>query len=257
MNTYRLREFVNPADQRSLIVDTSAGMALGVRPGLERFGNAVTPLLPYSDGIVTGPGQARYLAQRTRQDSALLIRADWTNSLRDQHFVLPPETIYATGLLDTTGALEIGASAIVIYFLLGYTETIEADCLKRTVTLALEGDEKGLPLIVDVRATGPRVVLHSKAIELGVSYALEGGASGIVVPWPGVDSFQTIKKMTGDLPVWLQLSECDPDNPVIREALHLGAVGVWLGDELFNHADPVATAQRFRALVHGPVIEPV
>jgi DhnA family fructose-bisphosphate aldolase class Ia len=256
VNTYRLREFVNPADQRSLIVDTSAGMVLGVRPGLEYFGTAITAVLPLVDGVVTGPGQARYLAQRTRQDAALLIRADWTNSLRGDDFVLPPETICSIALVDAAGVLDLGASAAVIHFLLGYSEIIEANCLKRTVMLALEGFKKGLPLVVDVLVTGPRVVLHNKAIELGTSYALEGGASGIVVPWPGAESFRTIKTMTGDLPIWIKPAELDPASLVIREALDLGAAGVWLDERLFAAVDPVATAQSFRALVHRSAPEP-
>ncbi len=247
---------MNPVDQRSLIVDTSAGMVLGVRPGMEHFGKAITAVLPQVDGVVTGPGHARYLAQRTRLDAALLIRADWTNSLRGDDFVLPPETIYSIALVDAAGVLDLGASAAVVHFLLGYSETIEANCLKRTVALALEGAGKGLPLIVDVRATGPRVVLRSKAIELGASYALEGGASGIVVPWPGAESFQTIKKMTGDLPVWVKPAEPDPASSVIREALDLGAVGVWLDDRLFAGDDPAAMARSFRALIHSAAPEP-
>jgi DhnA family fructose-bisphosphate aldolase class Ia len=253
MNMYRLREFVNPADGRSLVVDTSAGLALGARPGLEHFGEAVTPVLPYVDGVVTSPGQARYLGQRTRRDAALLIRADWTNSLRGEGFVLPPETIHYVPVLDAVGALDLGASAAVIHFLLGYAETIEANCLKQTVALALDGAEKGLPLVVDVQTTGPRVVLHSKAVELGTSYALEGGASGIVVPWPGAESFRTIKKMTGSVPVWLRPPDFDPDSPIIHEALDIGAGGLWLGDDLFAEPDSAAAAQAFRALVHGSI----
>ncbi|MBN2305433.1 MAG: hypothetical protein JXQ72_13190 [Anaerolineae bacterium] len=256
MNTYRLREFVNQADQRSLIVDTSAGMVLGVQPGLEHFSEAIAPLLSLVAGVVTGPGQARHLTQRTRQDAALLIRADWTNSLRGEDFVLPPETIYAMPLLGAAEALDLGASAAVIHFLLGYTESIEANCLKRTVTLALDGASKGLPLIVDVRITGPRVVLPGKAIELGTSYALEGGASGIVIPWPGAESFRTIKIMTGNLPVWIRLTGLDPANPVIREALDLGAVGLWLDEHVFAAPDPVATVTEFYQLVHHPAATP-
>jgi putative autoinducer-2 (AI-2) aldolase len=253
MNMYRLREFIPPADGRSVVIDTSAGLALGALPGLERFGEAITPILPHVDGVVTSPGHARYLAQRTRQDAALLVRADWTNGLRGENFVLPPETIHDMTLIDVAAALDLGASAAVIHFLLGYAETIEADCVKRTVNLALDGAEKGLPLVVDVWVSGPRVVLRNKAIELGTSYALEGGASGIVVSWPGAASFQTIKTMTGNVPVWIKPADLDPDSPVTREALDLGAVGVWLGADLFASPDPVAVAQAFRSLVHGAI----
>jgi DhnA family fructose-bisphosphate aldolase class Ia len=94
---YRMSEFINPADGRSLVVDTSNSLVLGVLPGLEHFADAVNPLLPLLDGIVTSPGQARKLGPRTNQEAALLIRADWTNALRGDDFVLPPETIVAGG----------------------------------------------------------------------------------------------------------------------------------------------------------------
>ncbi len=80
MNTYRMREFIPPADGRSVVIDTSAGVVLGARPGLEHFAEAITPILPHVDGIVTSPGHARHLVHRTRHDAALLVRADWTNS---------------------------------------------------------------------------------------------------------------------------------------------------------------------------------
>ena len=34
---YRLREFIDPRDEHSLIVDASAGLSLGPLPGLEKF----------------------------------------------------------------------------------------------------------------------------------------------------------------------------------------------------------------------------
>ena len=192
---YRMSELLNPADGRSLVVDTSKGLVLGPLPGLEHFEEAVRPLLPLLDGIVTSPGQARKLRSRTRQEAALLIRADWTNALRGEDFVLPPETIQYIPLLNPSDALDLGANALVMYFILGHEEEIETRCLQRMVNLALEGLNLGMPLLVDVQPVGPRVVLLNKAIELGVSYAIEGGADGVIVPWPGAQSFKTIQAM--------------------------------------------------------------
>jgi DhnA family fructose-bisphosphate aldolase class Ia len=106
--TYRIREFVNPADGRSLVIDTSQGLSLGALPGLEQFAAAVKPVLPLADGVVVSPGQARKLAARTRKEAALLVRADWTNALRGADFVLPPETISYIPLLTATDALDLG-----------------------------------------------------------------------------------------------------------------------------------------------------
>lgn len=248
--SYRLREFINPADRRSLVVDASAGLSLGALPGLEHFSEAVKPLLPLADGMVTSPGQARKLAGRNRTEAALLVRADWTSALRSQDFVLPPETISHIPLLSPMEALDLGASALILYFLLGYEEQIEAGCLKNTVQLALQGGQIGLPLIVDVQPNGPRVVLRGKAIELGVSYALEGGADGVAIPWPGRASLESILKMMAGLPVWIKPTSIEAMGNELPDALDLDAAGLWLDERLFALDDPKATLVMLRAQVH-------
>jgi DhnA family fructose-bisphosphate aldolase class Ia len=248
--TYRLREFIKYADGRSMIVDTSNGLSLGPLPGLEQFTTAVTPILPLVDGLVTSPGQARKLSGRTRQDAALLVRADWTNALRSSDFVLPPETISHVNLLAPQDAFDLGASAMVIHFLLGHEELIEADCLRTTVQLALQGNQLSLPLLVDVQPIGPRVVLRSKAIELGVSYALEGGADGVAVPWPGKESFETILTLAADVPVWIKPSTLDSVMNELVEALELGGVGLWLEEGIFAQPDSVRLLKTYGAQLH-------
>ncbi len=249
---YRLKELLNPADGRSLVLDASNGLVFGALPGLEHFAEAVSPLLPSLDGIVTSPGQSRQLGMRTRQEAALLVRADWTNALRGDDFVLPPETIQYIPLLEAADALDLGANALVMHFILGHEEEIEARCLKRAVNLALDGASLGMPLIVEVQPVGPRVVLLNKAIELGVSYALEGGADGVVVPWPGTKSFETIHAMSSGSPVWVKPGSLGPDSPELAEALSLGATGFWLDERLFASANPSASLQAWRILAHAP-----
>jgi DhnA family fructose-bisphosphate aldolase class Ia len=251
---YRMSDLLNPADRRSLVVDTSKGLVLGPLPGLEHFEEAVRLLLPLLDGIVTSPGQARKLGSRTRKEAALLIRADWTNALRGEDFALPPESIQYIPLLDPSDALDLGANGLVMYFILGHEEEIETKCLQRMVNLALEGLRVGMPLLVDVQPIGPRVVLLNKAIELGVSYALEGGADGIIVPWPGAQSFKTIQAMCNGLPVWVRSGSLEPDTPELAEALQLGAAGFWLDERIFAVNNPAVVLQALKALLHAPVV---
>lgn len=248
--SYRLREFINPADHHSLIVGTSAGLMLGSLPGLEHFSDAVTSILPLVDGVICSPGQARKLSGRTRQDAALLVRADWTNALRGADFVLPPEIISHIPLLTPQDALDLGASALVLYFLLGNTEEIEAGCLRRTVQTALDGAQIGMPLIVDVQPVGPRVVLYKKAVELGVSYALEGGADGVAVPWPGKDSFETIMTMAAEIPIWVKPSTLEGAEAELSQAMELGGTGLWLGEEVFAQPEPGNSLTAFSAQMH-------
>jgi DhnA family fructose-bisphosphate aldolase class Ia len=250
---YRLSELLNPSDGHSLVVDTSNGLVLGAIPGLEHFAEAISPLLPLMDGIVTSPGQARKLESRTRHEAALLIRADWTNALRGEKFVLPPETIQYVPLLNPADALDLGATALVMHLILGYEEEIESQCMQRVVNWALEGLSLGIPLLVEPQPIGPRVVLLNKAIELGVSYALEGGADGVIVPWPGTQSFMTIQGMCNDLPVWVKPGSLEADTQELAEALQLGAAGFWIDEHIFTVDDPAEVLQALKALVHTPV----
>jgi len=252
---YRIREFVNPADNHSLIVDTSKGLSLGALPGLEQFAAAIKPVLPLLDGLVTSPGQVRRLTDRTRSDAGLLVRADWTNALRDEDFVLPPETIHYMLLIDPVDAQDLGSSGMVTYFLLGFDEETDSQCMINTVQLAFEGSQVGLPLIIDLQPVGSRIVLRSKAIELGVSYAMEGGADGIAIPWPGMESFKTILTMAAEVPVWIKPDTLDPESPEIITALELGSVGVWLDERIFAEPDPAKLIQSFSKRVHTQALE--
>jgi DhnA family fructose-bisphosphate aldolase class Ia len=150
--------------------------------------------------------------------------------------------------------LDLGANALVMYFILGHEEEIETRCLQRLVNSALEGLNLGMPLLVDVQPVGPRVVLMNKAIELGVSYSIEGGADGMIIPWPGAQSFRTILAMSSGSPVWVRSASLEPDAPELVEALQLGATGFWLDERIFTASDPVAVVQALKAQVHAQVV---
>ena len=250
---YRMQELINPTSGRSLVVDTSNGLSLGPLSGLEDFMGAVSPILPWADGIVTSPGQSHRLGTRTRKDAALLVSGDWTNAFRGRDFVLPPERINYIPLLNAADALDLGASGLVMHFLLGHEESIDAQCMQQVVQLALEGMGTGMPLIVDVHPIGPRVVLMPKAVELGVSYALEGGADGVVIPWPDGSSFEDIQTMAAGVPVWVKPDTVDAQAPELAEMLDAEATGFWLDERLFAAENPAATVQALHDLLHGQV----
>ena len=250
---YRMHDLFNPRDGRSLVVDTCGGLSLGALPGLEDYKQAVTAVLPIVDGVVASPGQSRSLMNRSREDAGLMICGDWTNAFRGEEFVLPPEHINYVPLIDAADALDLGANALVMHFLLGHDEEIDAACMRRVVHLAMHGAAIGMPLIVNVHPIGPRVVLRPKAIELGVSYALEGGADGIAIPWPGGASFIDIQTMAAEVPVWVKPSLPDPASSELDEMLAAGVTNLWLGESLFAAEDPARTAESFAARLHEVV----
>ena len=248
---YRLNEFIRPTDRRGLIVDSSAGLALGALPGLEDYAQGVKPVLPIADGLVCSPGQLRRLGARTRAEAALLVRMDWSNTLRGADFVLPPAEPKRLALLSPQDALDLGAAGMVSSFLLGYPEEIEAACLKTTVQWALEGKALGLPLVVEVRPSGPRVMLPEKAIELGASYALEGGADVIVVPNPGHKSLESLAAFLS-VPWLVKGASLQSAAAELDEALVYGAAGLWLDQAVFAAPEPAAALRSLAERVHTP-----
>lgn len=236
---YRMKEFLPDAGRHALLLDASAGLSLGALPGLEDFGNDLRPVLPHLDGLVCSPGQIRRMGNRTRTDAALLVRMDWTNTLRGTAFPLPPETATRVSILEAVDALELAASGMVLSFLLGYEEALEAACLKATVQLAITGKEMGLPLLVEVCPSGPRVLLPGKAVELGASYALESGADVVIVPHPGIDSLKTIASMLS-VPWLLKPTSAGSSVEEWEAALQLGASGLWLDHTWLEPAMPLA-----------------
>jgi DhnA family fructose-bisphosphate aldolase class Ia len=235
--SYRLQEFIRPQDGHSLVVDTSASLWLGTLPGLERFEEGVHTLLSRVDGLVCSPGMLQRLAGLTRDDAGLLVRVDWTNVLRPTDFVLPVTTPQHVPILSAQDALELGASAMVCSFLLGYEEELEADCLYSTVQLALSGRQLGIPLVVDVQPRGPRVSIPDKAIELGASYALESGADVIVVPYPGPKSLETLAAFIS-VPWLVKPTGLESGAAQMEEALELGGAGLWLDHNLLGLPNP-------------------
>jgi DhnA family fructose-bisphosphate aldolase class Ia len=249
---YRLHEFIRRDDAHSLIVDASGGLALGVLPGLDDFGAAARSILPVVDGLVCSPGQLRRIPDRTRGEASLLVRMDWTNTLRGSDFVLPPAVTKRVPLLTAQDAQDLGATAMVMAFLLGYEEDVEGACLKQVVQWALDGNSIGLPLIVEVRATGPRVSVPHKAIELGASYALEGGADVIVISYPGRKSLETIAAMVS-VPWLIKPSQIEKASAELHEAIELGGAGLGLDHAAFALSKPVAVLQGFAARLHQPL----
>jgi DhnA family fructose-bisphosphate aldolase class Ia len=255
---YRLREFIRVEDKHSLIVDASGGLSLGTLPGLEDFGMATRSVLGIVDGLVCSPGQFRRIPDRTRGEASLLVRMDWTNTLRGSDFVLPPTNVHHLPLLTVQDALDLGATAMVSSFLLGYEEEVEAGCLRNTVQWAMDGNALGLPLIVEVRTTGPRVSIRDKAIELGASYALEGGADAIVLPYPGRKSLESIAAFVS-VP-WLikpshfhqKMGIVSFENaaPELEEAIGLGGAGLWLDHSVFALSNTSVVLQEFALRLH-------
>jgi DhnA family fructose-bisphosphate aldolase class Ia len=118
--------------------------------------------------------------------------------------------------------------------------------------MAMEGKAQGMPLVVEVRADGPRVSLPGKAVELGASYALEGGADVVVVPYPGLKSLETVAAFVS-VPWLIKPSGSDRAAAELAEALPLGCAGLWIDHTIFAAPEPGKALASLGAMLHQPV----
>lgn len=251
---YRLQAFIRPSDRRCLMVDTSAGLSLGALPGLEEYLPSVHPILGKADGVVCSPGQIGKLTGLSKTEAGLLVRMDWHNTLRGQDFVLPAVQPLRVPILSVEDAISLGSVGMVTTFLLGYEEALEAECLRTAVQYALEGKRAGLPLVVEVQPSGPRVSIPDKAVELGASYALEGGADVIALPYPGTKSLKTIAGFVS-VPWLIKPTSSDTALAELQEALDLGAAGLWLDHMIFDPGAPTNLIDEARGILHPETIK--
>jgi hypothetical protein len=86
---------------------------------------------------------------------------------------------------------------------------------------------------------------------LGASYALEGGADGIIIPYPGHRSLETIAAFVS-VPWLVKPTSLDTSAAELGEALGLGAAGFFLDHGVFAIADPATRLASFKALLHQP-----
>lgn len=185
----RLANLLRPPHGRGLWIDASAPAALGQMPGLEDAAAAVVPAAAAADGIVLNPGMAERLAGRLpgKRGAGLIIRLDWTNAFRGAGYPLPAREVRQVQIGTMAQARFLGAEAVIMSLLLGYNEEFEAAGVERMAAAARECEALGLPFVVDIRPSGPRVRAENwaGAVKLGAGFAVEGGADAVVLPHPG------------------------------------------------------------------------
>mgnify|MGYP005842408507 CR=1 FL=1 len=241
--------------QKSLLADISLPGALGPLPGMETPAEAVKALAPRVDGLIVNPGVAETFADAFvgKLGAAPLVRLDWTNAVRPADFVLPPAHVRRIALGAAEDALELGACAAVASFLLGYDEDFEAASIQSISFLARACERLSLPLLVDLRPIGPKIepAKFDSAVQLGVSFMVEGGADAISIPLPRKTPALKLLLDFSPAPLFLQVEDAaalkHEDAGAYLAALEIGCAGLALDSRAL--ADPVGAAEAAHALL--------
>ena len=232
------------------MVDATLPGALGPLPGLESPSQLVEHLAPLAEGLILNPGLAERYADRFvgKRGAALLVRLDWTNVMRPDDFALPLHTPQRVSLATPLDAVQVGATAGVMNLLLGYDEDFEAHNIQAIAFFCRESVRISLPLLADIHLVGPKIDLTKRdgAIELGVSFMVEAGTDGIILPLPSTKALRLLLDYA-PVPLFVRVdapAELEQQSRAISDALTMGVAGLVVGSHTLAQAEKTLTQAR-------------
>lgn len=253
----RFSEFINPEDDKAVILAADRGLMLGPIKFLVDVEKTMEIAVKCKvDAVVLSPGQVGRMIRhfKGKKAPALLVRVDWTNAYRRDSFVLPAGKTKRVTIIDADDAVALGASAVISFFCVGHEEE-EARSMESVAKLARSCDRLGLPLIVesipiDERVTATNLV---DCVDLAMRMAVEAGADAIAAPYTGdPKSFKRIVK-SAKVPFFVLDTDVSPvqDLKAVVEALKAGAAGVIASNTVFQSTNPTKTLETLVKTIHG------
>jgi putative autoinducer-2 (AI-2) aldolase len=218
------------------------GYFLGPITKLEAPRPAISPLLPYADSLMVTRGVLRTSVD-ANADVPIVLRASGGTSIVGED--LSNEGITTT----VTEALRLNAAAVALSIFVGTPH--EHQTLMNLSSLVNEGEECGLPVLA-VTAVGRELEKRdARYLSLCCRIAAELGARLVKTYY--CDEFE---KVIQGCPVPVVIaggpkmdSELDVFE-VASNALSLGAVGVDMGRNIWQHEFPVPMIKALRQIIH-------
>lgn len=245
-------------DDRAFIVAYDHGLMLGPVKGVVEFESTLKKVIDGKpDAVLLSAGQVSRVSKMFwgRGSPSIVVRADWTSAGR--YLAGSLRTIQRRMILTAYDALKLGASAVVIYSIVGYEdENQEADDFAILARFARECYDAGLPLVVEPIPVGPKITGSNFTDYLGlaVRMAVEAGADVIKCSYTGnKESFKKIVSAAGPARVLVLGGEKMPDKTALQmvsDGIESGASGVVFGRNVIQATDPLAMTKAIRAIVH-------
>ncbi len=262
--TTRMNRLFNPDDGRAVCVAADHGWMSDPTDNVIQLKKILEQVIAGgADGVLMSFGTARRLGHlfQGKDKPAMLIRADWMNLPRlggsNVSNVLPVIQFKKMATSDASDALRIGASAITIYYFIGYSDEFEAINIEQAAIFARQCRQIGLPLIIEPMAVGGMVsgVNIAEILIASARIAVEIGADALKIPYTG--DIMTFRQLVNEakVPV-LVLGGAKSDVPrdaleLVDEALRAGAHGTVFGRNVTKAKDPKKMVEDLCALIHG------
>ncbi|MFY9326591.1 MAG: 3-hydroxy-5-phosphonooxypentane-2,4-dione thiolase [Georgfuchsia sp.] len=235
----RLSHIIPRETGRAVMLAVDHGYFQGPTTGLERPGETVAPLLPYADSLMLTRGVLRQCIDATQRVPVVLRVSGATSVLGE----LSDEEL----TVSMEDAVRLNVSAVAISIFVGSQN--ERRTLANLAKLVDEGEKVGIPVLA-VTAVGRDMVRDARYLGLCCRIAAELGAR--IVKTYYCDDFEEV---VGGCPAPIviaggkKIEELEAlqlaDNAISR-----GAVGVDMGRNIFQSANPVGMIRAVKQVVH-------
>lgn len=237
-------------DGRTVVIAMDHGMGMNVNPALDETAAKLKAIVKGgADAVLVSYGIAKKYAD-ILEDIGVIVRADGGYSSLPSQANGHPRLLFSV-----EDALRIGADAVVCN---GFPGTpSEQDCMKNIAELVRQGSEWNVPVMAEMLPGGfGKLVPYSpENVRLAARTGCEYGANIIKTTYTGTPeefkqvidaSYQPVIILGGEAVKDLSsLFDC------IEKAVGVGAAGVAIGRNVWNHKDPEAVTRALVDLVHN------
>jgi 3-hydroxy-5-phosphonooxypentane-2,4-dione thiolase len=224
---------------KTVMLAVDHGYFQGPTTGLENLRKTIMPLLPHADSLMLTRGAVR-TSLDPGQAIPIVLRVSGGASILKE---LSDEGI-TTSIEE---ALRLNASAVAVSVFVGSEH--EKDTLMNLANLVSEGERFGMPVLA-VTAVGREMNRDARYLGLACRVAAELGAH--IVKTYYCEDFRKVVDSC-PVPVVIAGGKKLPELEALRlaaSAISEGAVGVDMGRNIFQSADPVSMIKAVREVVH-------
>ena len=239
----RLSKIIKPKDGRTVMLAVDHGYFMGPTTGLEKLDEMINPLLPYADTLMLTRGALRNYVDPVT-DIPIVLRVSGGTS------IVGKELLHEGTVVSIEDAIRLNVSGVAYSILVG--ADFERDTLLGMTKYIDEAERYGIPVLA-VTAVGKDMAKDVRYLGLASRMAAELGAH-IVKTYFCKDFEKVIESCP--VPVVIAGGKKQPEKDALNmayDAIQAGAIGVDMGRNVFQSADPVGMIKAVNAIIHKDV----
>src|SRR3989344_5662581 len=237
----RLSQIIKPQNNRALMLAVDHGYFLGPTEKLENPKKVIAPLLKYCDSLMLTRGVQR-TSVPTSTNIPMVLRVSGGSSIIGEDLSQEEITV------SIKDAIRLNASALAMSIFVG--SKYEHQTIVNLGKLVNEAEEYGIPVLA-VTAVGKELGKDARYLSLACRIAAEQGAH--IVKTYYCDNFDKVVQSC-PVPIIVAGGKKIPELDALQltyNSIKGGAVGVDMGRNIWQSANPVAMIRAVRHIVHG------